>query len=441
METRLRSGFEGRERRFDVFAARSGKRGDSRGANFRRNGADGFEFARRRDRETRLDDVNAEGFQFPRQPELFLPVHRKARRLLPVAKRGVEKVDCFHEFPLVVHAPVDRFEGNAVQFIILVFPIIIRYTGSSEASVDLSSLQVFLTVARERSFSRAAEKLYRTQPAVSISVRKLEDWVGQPLFVRGTGAGKLTEAGALLVAYAERMLNLREEAKRSLEDLAGLRRGRLALGVNESSIHALLPALERFRKRYPKIEIAIHRVFSRDIPREILNYRLDIGIASYRPPDEALAAIEFLRDDLTFVVPTRHKLARRRKVSIRDLGEEVFIAHIVASPYRERVIQLFARHRVPLRMEVEMPTIEGIKRFVERGMGVAIVPRMCVQREVERGQLAEVRILEMKLRRDLFLIFRRDRPLSHAAKAFIGVLLPRQELSRELVPASADGAA
>lgn len=296
--------------------------------------------------------------------------------------------------------------------------------------MDLASLQVFLTVAREHSFSRAAEKLYRTQPAISISVRKLEEWVGQPLFVRGTGAGKLTEAGNLLTAYAERMLNLREEARRSIEDLAGLRRGRLALGVNESSIHALLPALERFRKRFPKVEIAVHRVFSRDIPREILNYRLDIGVASYRPSDHALAAIEFLRDDLTFVLPPRHRLARRRAVSVRDLDEEVFIAHIVASPYRERVIQLFARHHVPLRMEVEMPTIESIKRFVERGMGVAIVPRMCVRREVERGQLVEVRIREMRLRRDLFLIFRRDRPLSQAARAFLQLLVPKQGISR-----------
>jgi DNA-binding transcriptional LysR family regulator len=293
-------------------------------------------------------------------------------------------------------------------------------------AMDLGSLQVFQTVARERSFSRAAEKLFRTQPAISISVRKLEDWVGQPLFVRGTGAGKLTEAGALLLEYAERMLNLRQEARRSLEDLAGLHRGRLALGVNESSIHALLPALERFRRRYPKIEIAIHRVFSREIPREILNYRLDLGIASYRPTDAALAAVEFLRDHLTFVVPPGHRLARRRQVSIRELGQEIFIAHIVASPYRERVIQLFARHRVPLRMEVEMPTIEGIKRFVERGMGVAIVPRMCVRREVECGQLAEVRIRQMRLRRDLFLIFRRDRPLSQAARAFVRLLRPRR---------------
>lgn len=294
--------------------------------------------------------------------------------------------------------------------------------------MDLNSLQVFLTVARERSFSRAAEKLYRTQPAISISVRKLEEWVGQPLFVRGTGARTLTEAGVLLIEYAERMLNLREEARRSLEDLAGLRRGRLSLGVNESSIHALLPALARFRRKFPKIEIAIHRVYSRDIPREILNYRLDLGIASYRPSNAALAAVALLRDGLAFVVHPRHRLAKKRRVSIRELGDEIFIAHIVASPYRDRVIQLFARHHVALQMGVELPTIESIKRFVEMGMGVAIVPRMCAQAEVERGQLIEVRIREMHLRRDLFLIFRRDRPLSQPAQALLRLLRPQKSI-------------
>lgn len=292
--------------------------------------------------------------------------------------------------------------------------------------MDLASLQVFLTVARERSFSRAAERLYRTQPAVSIAVRKLEEWVGQPLLVRGTGAGKLTDAGALLVEYAERMLNLRSEARRSLEDLAGLRRGRLSLGVNESSIHALLPVLARFRRKYPKIDIAIHRVYSRDIPREILNYRLDMGVASYRPPDDALTALEFLSDDLVLVVPPKHRLARHRGVSIRDLGEENFVAHIVPSPYRQQVIQLFAKHGVPLRLGVELPTIESIKRFVRMGMGVAIVPRMCVQMEVADGDLYEVRIREMRLRRELYLIFRRDQALSQGAQTFVLLLKPKE---------------
>jgi len=139
--------------------------------------------------------------------------------------------------------------------------------------VDLAVLQVFQTIANERSYSRAAEKLYRTQPAVSMSMRKLEDWVGQPLFVPGSGARALTDAGVLLLEYAERMLNLREEARKGLTELRGLERGQVSLGVNESSIHALLPSLDRFRQRFPGIRIRVHRVFSRMIPRELLNHQ------------------------------------------------------------------------------------------------------------------------------------------------------------------------
>ncbi len=288
--------------------------------------------------------------------------------------------------------------------------------------VELAELNVFLTVAREKSFSRAAEKLYRTQPAVSLSVRRLEDWVGQPLFVRGQRAARLTDAGEVLRDYAERILNLREETRRAVEDLGGLRRGRISLGVNESSIHALLPLLERFRRRHPEIHIAVQRTFSRDIPTEILNYRLDLGVVSYVPQDEKLEAARIFRDQLAFVVPPQHRLARRRVVDIGELGEETFIAHIVDSPYRWRVIQLFERYRVPLRMGVELPTIESIKRFVQMGMGVAIVPRMCVRWEVEHRLLAEVRIRQLKLPRDLYLVHRRDARFSHATAALLRML-------------------
>jgi len=149
--------------------------------------------------------------------------------------------------------------------------------------VDLAVLHVFQTVANERSYSRAAEKLYRTQPAISIAMRKLEAWVGQPLFVRGSGARALTDAGVLLLEYAERMLNLREEARKGLRELGALERGQVSLGVNESSIHALLPALDRFRERHPGIHVRVHRVFSRMIPRELLSHQLDIGVISYLP--------------------------------------------------------------------------------------------------------------------------------------------------------------
>ncbi|MGA8367469.1 MAG: LysR family transcriptional regulator [Candidatus Acidiferrales bacterium] len=288
--------------------------------------------------------------------------------------------------------------------------------------MDLASLQVFQTVAREKSFSRAAEKLYRTQPAVSISVRKLEEWVGQPLFVRGAGPGMLTDAGALLLEYADRMLNLREEISKGMKELQGLERGQVSVGVNESSIHALLPALGRYREMYPGIHIRVQRVFSRDVPREVLNHHLDIGVISYLPEERELAATEFYRDSLALVVWPGHRLAKKREVDISELGEETFVAHIVESPYRQRVLQMFARHRVPCRMDIELPTIESIKRFVEMKKGVAIVPRMCVEGEIERGDLRELGLRQMRIHRRLYLIYRQDRPLAAAAQELIEML-------------------
>lgn len=288
--------------------------------------------------------------------------------------------------------------------------------------MDLASLQVFQTVARERSFSRAAEKLYRTQPAVSISIRKLEDWVGQPLFVRGSGARTLTDAGSLLLEYADRMLNLREEIQKGIRELRGLERGHVSIGVNESSIHALLPALDRFRKEHPGILIRVHRVFSRDVPREVLNHHLDVGVISYIPEASELAATEFHRDALTLVVWPGHRLARRREVDIDELTDESFVAHIVESPHRQSVVQLFARHRVPLHTDIEMPTIESIKLFVEMKKGIAIVPKMCVEREIRRGDLREVRLRQMRIDRRLYLVYRRDRALKAAAEELIKII-------------------
>jgi DNA-binding transcriptional LysR family regulator len=288
--------------------------------------------------------------------------------------------------------------------------------------MDLAALQVFKTVAQERSYSRAAEKLYRTQPAVSIAMRKLEDWVGQPLFVRGSGARVLTDAGTLLLEYAERMLNLREEIGKGMKELQGLERGQVSIGVNESSIHALLPALDRYRRAYPGIQIRVHRVFSRDVPREVLNHQLDLGVISYLPEERELGAVEFYRDALALIVWPGHKLAKRKAVDISALGEETFVAHIVDSPYRQRVIQMFARHKVPLRMDIELPTIESIKRFVEMKKGVAIVPRMCVQEEIGRGDLKELRLRQMRILRRVYLVYRQDRPLAAAAQALVGIL-------------------
>jgi DNA-binding transcriptional LysR family regulator len=288
--------------------------------------------------------------------------------------------------------------------------------------MDLAELQVFLTVAREGSFSRAAERLFRTQPAVSLAIRKLEDSLGQPLFVRGARPVRMTDAGTLLKEYAERLLNLRDEVKKGLMELEGLKRGELSLGVNESSIHALLPALSTYREEHPGVQVRVHRMFSRDIPHEVVNYRLDLGAVSFVPRDAQLQATEILKDELTLVVPPKHPLAKRREVEIEELGKEAFIAHIVESPFRRRVIELFARHRTALNMPMEMPTIESIKRFVQMGMGVAIVPRMCITWEVEHGWLKELKIKQLSIPRHLYMLSRRGARLPHAAAEFLRLL-------------------
>jgi DNA-binding transcriptional LysR family regulator len=288
--------------------------------------------------------------------------------------------------------------------------------------MDLSELQVFLTVAKEGSFSRAAERLYRTQPAVSLAIRKLEDSLGQPLFVRGARPVRMTDAGTLLQDYAERLLNLRDEVKKGLMELQGLKRGELSLGVNESSIHALLPALARFREVHPGVQVRVHRMFSRDIPHEVVNYRLDLGAVSFVPRETQLQATEILKDELTLVVPPKHALAKRKEVDVEELGKEAFIAHIVESPFRRKVIELFARHRTILNMPIEMPTIESIKRFVQMGMGVAIVPRMCVAWELEHGWMKEIKIKQLNIPRHLYIVSRRGARLPHAAAEFMRML-------------------
>jgi DNA-binding transcriptional LysR family regulator len=441
MKPGVHSRLDGAEGGVNIFLTGSRERRHFTIADFAGDGADSLQIPGRCDGKSRFDDVDAELFELASQAKLFIPVHRKAGGLLAVAQRCVEDVDRVH-LRSYTRQSVDRGAGERVQFIIVACRISFAYTGLSSSRpktgrgdlsygrrhggyVDLAALQVFQTVAREQSYSRAAEKLYRTQPAISIAMRKLEDWVGQPLFVRGTGARTLTDAGTLLLEYADRMLNLREEIHKGMQQLNGLKRGQVAIGVNESSIHALLPALEQYRKLYPGIQIRVHRVFSRNVPRELLNHQLDIGVISYLPEERELTTVEFYRDSLALVVWPGHPLAKRREVDISALEGETFVAHIVESPYRRRVIQMFAKHRVTLRMDIELPTIESIKRFVEMKRGVAIVPRMCVEREIARGDLRELRLRQMHIERRVYLVYRQDRPLSAAAHALVELLRPK----------------
>ena len=291
--------------------------------------------------------------------------------------------------------------------------------------MELYTLQVFSTVVSERSFSRAAEKLFRTQPAVSLAVQRLEAELGEKLIERDMRGAKdlvLTEAGRTVYDYARRFANLSGELTDALVELRDLSAGRLVIGANESSTIYLLPHIARYRNEHPKIKVQVRRSRSSRIPGELIEGDLELGVTSYDPGDDRLTTKVIYTDALAFIVSPRHRFAKRRNVSITELGSETFIAHNVVSPYRELVVREFRRHKIPLRMDVEMPTIETIRKMVQNNQGVAFLPRMCVEQEIEQKTLCEVRVREMHVERKIRLVYPTRRALSHAAKAFLDVV-------------------
>ena len=285
--------------------------------------------------------------------------------------------------------------------------------------MELNQLETFLAVAEERSFSRAAVRLHRTQPAVSQVIRKLEASVGETLFDRAVRDGSLTAAGVLLRDYALRLLALRREASSAMGELKSLERGRLQLAANEYTCMYLLPAIDRFRREFPQVSVTVHRMLASRIPEELNLRTFELGMISFKADPAQFRTIGVYADSLAFIVAPHHPLAGTERVSITDLGEELFVAHNVASPLRRKVIETFQRYRTPLNMAIELPTIEAIKRFVAMGNGVALVPHLTVARELESGDLARVAVDELEIRRVLRLVHRRQTTLSYAARAFL----------------------
>jgi len=293
--------------------------------------------------------------------------------------------------------------------------------------MDINQLEVLIAVAQEKSFSRAAERLHRTQPAISQAIRRLENEIGEPLFDRSSKDGTMTAAGRVLFGLAQQMINLRHGAHAAIKELKGLHRGKLSLTANEYTVMYLLPLLPLFRARHPHIKIEVKRSLASRISSEILARETEIGIVSFKPNDAAITAVPVLRDELALIVPPNHPLAAKKTVSVRELGAESFVAHNVPSPYRERVVRTFEKYRTPLNISLEMPTLEAIKRFVEGGMGVALVPRLTAQVEIARGQVAALAVREMKLERKLYLVYRKGATLSHAARAFLRIAREQQK--------------
>lgn len=288
--------------------------------------------------------------------------------------------------------------------------------------MTLDDLRAFSAVATERSFSRAAHTLRRTQPAVSQAIRRLEDACGERLIERSSRDGTLTEAGVVLLDYARRTLRLMDEAATAVAELRDVKKGRVIVGANEAGVHTLLPLITAFHAEHQTVLVDVRRIPSRQMGQEVLLRNLDFGVLSFAAPDKALASVALGVDELVLLVPPNHPLARRKQITMEEMGRLPVIAHNDPSPQRDRVLRLYEQRHALLNIRMSLPSLDGIKRAVETGLGVALLPRRCAVAEIARGQLREVRVPELRSPRHLRFVYRRDGELSHAAQAFLAVV-------------------
>jgi DNA-binding transcriptional LysR family regulator len=288
--------------------------------------------------------------------------------------------------------------------------------------MQLPDLAAFLAVATERSFSAAARRLHRTQPAISQAVRRIEDELGERLFDRSSRDGTLTEAGRLLQDYSQRLLGLAAEAQTAIQELQQVRRGRVIMGANEAAVHSLLPHIERFAAQHPKVAVEVRRVPSRQIATAVLDRSIDFGVLTFLPADRGVQTILLGGDDIVLLTAPTHPLADRRRVTIEEVGKQVVIAHNDPSPTRDRVLRAYERRRTSINIQISLPSLDGIKRAVEMGIGVALLPRRCALTEIARGHLVAVKVPELGASRQVRLAFRKTGERSRAAEAFLEVV-------------------
>jgi DNA-binding transcriptional LysR family regulator len=286
--------------------------------------------------------------------------------------------------------------------------------------MDLLQLEHFLAIVEERTFTRAAERVSRTQPAVSQSIKKLEDEIGAPLFARDVHEVTLTEAGRVLADYARRMVHLRDEAMRQVSDLKSMKAGTLTLAAHESAAVYLLPTpLRAYLQQYPDIKVEIHRSRLAEIPRQVMDREVDLGFVKDAPAFHELQFAEVHADEMMLIASPRHALAARTDVSVTDLKDEPFVLHHGCAATAEMILRLFEQHRTRCRIVAELWSFENVKSFVQEGVGVAIVPGVTVKQELRDGTLVRVPLRELAMPRRTLMIYREDGYLSKPAAELI----------------------
>lgn len=287
--------------------------------------------------------------------------------------------------------------------------------------MDFDQLETFLEVSRHASFSRAAEKRFRTQPAISSQIRALEEEVGARLFDRSGGKVALTGAGKIFQQYVEQSLQARKTMMVTIAEMERVPRGEIVVGANEGTcLHILPEVFAEFRKLYPEVGVQISRLERAKILESIIDNSVDFGVVSTPVDDKRLTVVTIHRDELVTIVPPGHPLARSKKAAIAEVAQFPLLLPRIGRT-RDSLEDLFHERGLKPKIAMELDSSELLKRFVAAGVGAGFIARSNVIEDVKAGALAAIPIADASIRRDLALVFRKDKALSRAALAFIEI--------------------
>ena len=304
--------------------------------------------------------------------------------------------------------------------------------------VNLHQLEIFLCIARERSFSKAAEKLRISQPSVSIQIKNLEESLDVKLFERLGRRVYLTREGAAVLEHAKRISEIVSGLQSDIQEIKGIRRGRFSAGCSRVPSATLVPlAVARFKEQYPETEISIRTGRSHEVERWLLENEVDLGVIEGDPASGLILKEPWYTDELVLVLSPRSHLVKRRKLSLKEVIEEPFLLQApgIRPTFVERVL---AEKGMTIKKPVTVGSREAVKAAIAAGYGVSIVPKSLIDTETRAGILRAKKIHDLDVRYPVNMIYRRDKQLSESALAFVE-FLRKQTMNSNVLPFSPSG--
>jgi len=290
--------------------------------------------------------------------------------------------------------------------------------------LNLHQLRIFQAVAQQRSYSRAAELLYLSQPGVSLQVKALEQSIGLPLFEKAGRTLRLTEAGNELLAYSERIFALMDETQLVLEELSGARRGTVKVAASTTAgIYIVPAALGAFHRQNPGVKLTLDVVNRFTVQERLLNDEVDIAVMGLIEDTHDLEVAEFVPNELVVIASPRHRLASTKHIPLEELSNEIFLLREAGSGTRTDVERLFLEKGMPVHVGMELRSSGAIKQAVAADLGIAVMPLRALELELIVGRLVILDVVGFPVRRHWSLVRRAGRHLSATSLALWNFLL------------------